>query len=58
MDAEEAAKAAEFIKPKIAIPCHYGSVVGTKDDALWFKELVEEKGIKCIILEPGIKKTL
>ncbi|RLE48051.1 MBL fold metallo-hydrolase [Candidatus Woesearchaeota archaeon] len=58
MGAEEAAKAAEIIKPKIAIPCHYGSVVGTKDDALYFKELVEEKGIKCVILEPGIEKDL
>lgn len=58
MGAEEAAEAAEFIKPKIAIPCHYGSVVGTKDDALWFKELVEEKGIKCMILEVGVGKAL
>ncbi len=53
MDAKEAAKAAEMIKPKIAIPCHYGSIVGTKDDAELFKELVEAKDIKCIILQPG-----
>lgn len=58
MGAEEAAKTAEFIQPKIAIPCHYGSLVGTIDDALWFKELLEAKEIKCIILDPGIEKSL
>jgi L-ascorbate metabolism protein UlaG (beta-lactamase superfamily) len=58
MNAEDAAKTAEFMNPKIAIPCNYGSITGTVDDALWFKELVEEKGIKCIILEVGIEKDL
>lgn len=41
MDAEQAAKAVEDIKPKIAVPIHYGSVVGTKDDAEKFKELCD-----------------
>jgi len=50
MNAKEAAKAANIIKPKIAIPMHYGSVVGTKKDAKKFKELVD-KGIKVEILE-------
>lgn len=42
MTAEEAAKAVnEKIKPKkLAIPMHYGSVVGSRKDALKFKQLV------------------
>jgi len=33
MTAEEAVKAALDIKPKIAIPMHYGSIVGSEKDA-------------------------
>ena len=51
MDAEEAAEAAEIIKPSLAIPMHYGSVVGDKSDAEEFVSLCEEKGIKAMILE-------
>jgi len=51
MSAEEASEAAKIIKPFIAIPMHYGSVIGTKDDAKEFKELCEEKGIRVEILE-------
>ena len=42
MTAEEAAKAVnEKIKPKkLAIPMHYGSIVGNEKDALKFKQLV------------------
>ncbi|MBI2663449.1 MBL fold metallo-hydrolase [Candidatus Woesearchaeota archaeon] len=43
MTAEEAAKAVEIIKPKIAIPCHYGSVVGSIEDAKKFKELAKTR---------------
>jgi L-ascorbate metabolism protein UlaG (beta-lactamase superfamily) len=39
MDAKEAAQAAEIIKPKIAIPMHYDSIVGTTNDAEQFREL-------------------
>ena len=39
MNAEEAAKAARKIMPKIAIPMHYGKIVGSKKDAEKFKEL-------------------
>lgn len=41
MTAEEAAKAANVIKPEIAIPMHIKSVVGTEEDAKRFKELAE-----------------
>ncbi|HID04901.1 MAG TPA: MBL fold metallo-hydrolase, partial [Aigarchaeota archaeon] len=33
MTAEEAAEAVESIKPKVAIPMHYGAIVGTEADA-------------------------
>jgi len=41
MTAEEAAKAAAQIKPKIAVPMHYGDIVGNKDDAKRFQSLCE-----------------
>lgn len=43
MTAEEAAKVVEIIKPKVAIPCHYGSVVGSIEDAKRFKELAKTR---------------
>jgi len=43
MTAEEAAKAVKAIKPKIAVPMHYGIVAGSKEDARKFKELVGEE---------------
>ncbi len=41
MDAKEAAEAANKIKPEIAIPMHYGSIVGSIKDAEQFKELCQ-----------------
>jgi L-ascorbate metabolism protein UlaG (beta-lactamase superfamily) len=43
MTAEEAAKAALDIKPKIAIPMHYGEIVGSEDDARKFADLLKGK---------------
>lgn len=40
MTAEEAAKAIQAIKPKITIPMHYGSIVGSAKDAETLKKLV------------------
>lgn len=51
MNAEEAAEAAKIIKPTLAIPMHWGSLVGSEDDAKEFVELCEEDGIKAEILE-------
>ncbi|MDO8740074.1 MAG: MBL fold metallo-hydrolase [Candidatus Woesearchaeota archaeon] len=39
MTAEEAAKAAEIINPKIAVPMHYGAIVGSANDAEKFRQL-------------------
>jgi L-ascorbate metabolism protein UlaG (beta-lactamase superfamily) len=41
MTAEEAAQAAAAIDPKIAVPMHYGAIVGTEADAQKFKSLVK-----------------
>jgi L-ascorbate metabolism protein UlaG (beta-lactamase superfamily) len=38
MTAEEAVKAAKAIKPKLAIPMHYGAIVGSVDDARRFSD--------------------
>jgi L-ascorbate metabolism protein UlaG (beta-lactamase superfamily) len=51
MTPEEAAEVASLIKPTIAIPMHYGSVIGTDEDAKYFVKLCEENGIKAEILE-------
>lgn len=54
MSARNAAQAVEIIKPKLAIPMHYGLHEGTIDDAELFKEIVESKtSTKVWILEPG-----
>ncbi len=55
MDPVEAAKAVELLKPKVAIPMHWGTfpvLYGKPED---FKKLVEEKGLptKVVILKPG-----
>jgi len=36
MTAEEAVEAAKTIKPKFAIPMHFGAIVGSTDDAWRF----------------------
>lgn len=49
MDFKEAAFLINEIKPKITVPIHYGSIVGTKQDAEDFKRLLHPE-IKCEIL--------
>ena len=41
MNYKEAAYLVNEIKPNIAVPIHYGSIVGTKDDAFNFIELLD-----------------
>lgn len=41
MDFLEAVEAVKAIKPEIVVPMHYGRVVGSDEDAVKFKELVE-----------------
>ena len=49
IDFKEAAQLINEIQPKIAVPIHYGSVVGTKQDATDFIKLLHSS-IKGIIL--------
>ncbi len=51
MSAEEAAEATKLIKPSLAIPMHYGSIVGSEEDANEFIELCKEEGIDAKVLE-------
>ena len=39
MTPQEAAEATKMIKPKLAIPMHYGAIVGSESDAETFKQL-------------------
>ena len=50
MDFKDAALLINEIQPKIAVPIHYGSVVGTKQDAENFVKLLHSsiKGIFCL----------
>ncbi|MFP4446690.1 MAG: MBL fold metallo-hydrolase [Desulfosudaceae bacterium] len=41
MTAEEAVQAARMIKPRIAIPMHYGTVVGSDQDARSFQKALD-----------------
>lgn len=43
MTAAEAAEAAAAIKPKIAVPMHYGSVAGSAEDAREFQKLCKSE---------------
>lgn len=49
MTAEEAAQAANAIQPKLAIPLHYGDIVGSKADAERFRSLCK---VPVQILQP------
>jgi len=41
MTAEEAVEAVKRLKPEIAIPMHFDSIVGSKEDAVKFKKYLE-----------------
>ena len=49
MTSEQAVKAALAIKPKLAIPMHYGAIVGEEADAVRFKKALEGK-VEVLIL--------
>lgn len=48
MTAEEAAEAAKAINPKIAVPMHYGAIVGGEADAKKFKSLVKNCQVEIV----------
>jgi len=48
MTAEEAAEAAEAINPTIAVPMHYGAIVGSDADAQKFRSLVKKCRVEIV----------
>ncbi|MBZ5587695.1 MAG: MBL fold metallo-hydrolase [Acidobacteriia bacterium] len=50
MTADQAAEAARAIKPKVAVPMHYGAIVGSDGDARRFAKLLEGTGIQVVIM--------
>ena len=53
MTVDEAVGAARKIKPRIAIPMHFGTLIGSKADAEDFKIKTEKAGIKVVVLDKG-----
>ena len=49
MNYKEAAELANDINASTVIPIHYGTIVGDKEDAIRFKELVKNKEVKILI---------
>ena len=60
MNARQAADVVLGMKPKVAIPYHWGSgIVGSRDDAEMFKEIIDNAGITTVhILVPNQSITL
>lgn len=56
MTAEEAAEAARIVQPSVAIPVHYGAIVGSIDDARRFAELVPDQ-VRVWIMTPASEKS-
>jgi L-ascorbate metabolism protein UlaG (beta-lactamase superfamily) len=50
MTVQEAIDAAKVINPRLAIPMHYGVIVGEEKDAQAFRESLKDSGIKVEII--------
>ena len=48
MDYSEASELTKVINPKVLIPIHYGSIVGSKDEGLKIKELLSDTSIEVV----------
>ena len=51
MDVDGAYEAVKAINPRVAVPVHYGAIVGSDKDAEEFRQLCEASGIEVRILE-------
>ena len=49
---DEAAEVVSDVKAAVAIPMHWGTHEGTKEDVTLFTKLVQAKGVSCIIKQP------
>lgn len=50
MTADEAGAAAATIKPRVAVPMHYGDIVGGNADVERFKALCEKAGLSVVVI--------
>lgn len=55
MTPEEAAEAAQRIKPKVAVPMHYGAIVASEAEAQRFAQLLRGKGVEVHVLKPAVR---
>ncbi len=53
MDISDAAKATQFVNPKLVIPIHYNTFPPIVADPNEFKQLVEKYGFKCKVMNYG-----
>jgi L-ascorbate metabolism protein UlaG (beta-lactamase superfamily) len=53
MTAQEAVAAARVIKPRLAVPMHYGAIVGSSDDAGQFKKTLAGEMVVEILAREG-----
>lgn len=51
MTVDEAVQAVDRIKPKIAIPMHYGTIMGSEEDAKRFKKSVTTSEVRIMLPE-------
>lgn len=51
MNSEEASEAAKVIKPFLAIPMHYGAVIGTEEDAKEFVNFCKDENVSAQIMK-------
>lgn len=51
MDVKEAVEAVGRIKPQVAIPMHWGEIVGTSKDAEYFRDHMPQ-GVQAVLLTP------
>lgn len=55
MDYKDAAKLINTIKPQLAIPVHFGAVVGSMKDAEGFVERVDKKNIQTAVITKKVE---
>jgi L-ascorbate metabolism protein UlaG (beta-lactamase superfamily) len=53
MGIKDAAKAVEFVNPKVVIPMHYNTFPVIETDPYEFKSIVDKAGFKCKIMNYG-----
>lgn len=53
MTADEAVEAAKAITPKVSVPMHYGSIVGTAADAKKFQALLSDQVVEILAKSEG-----